>query len=78
MVTPMSRARESWASEPFTIAETADLKQLIFVEARRMSNDQILELADALHDIIRTRQVIRRTHGIEPRSFAPEARRQGL
>ena len=56
-----------------TAADAADLKQQIFASARRMSNDQILDLADALHDIIRTRRVIRRTHGIERASFAAEA-----
>ena len=61
------------AEQPLTAADAADLKQQIFASARRMSNDQILDLADALHDIIRTRQVIRRTHGIERASFAAEA-----
>jgi hypothetical protein len=56
-----------------TAADAADLKQQLFASARRMSNDQILDLADALHDIIRTRRVIRRTHGIERASFAAEA-----
>jgi hypothetical protein len=37
-----------------------------------MSNDQILDLADAMHDVIRARQVIRRTHGLERASFAAE------
>lgn len=59
--------------EPISNADAAILKQQVFLAARRMSNDQLLDLADALHDIIRARQVIRRTRGAEARTFAAEA-----
>lgn len=56
--------------KPFSSNDVSELKKQVFAAARRMSNDQILDLADALHDIIRARQAIRRTHGIERASFA--------
>ncbi len=61
------------AAQPLTAEELDGLKKQIFTAARRMSNEQILDLADALHDVIRARQAIRRTHGIERISFAAEA-----
>lgn len=60
------------SSTPFGPQEVDDLKKQIFTAARRMSNDQVLDLADALHDIIRARAAIRRTHGLERMSFAAE------
>ena len=60
------------SATPLSADEATDLKKQIFTAARRMSNDQVLDLADSLHDIIRARQAIRRTHGIEPASFIGE------
>lgn len=57
-------------ARPLSNAEAEDLKKQLFTAARRMSNEQVLDLADALHDIIRARSAIRRTHGIERASFA--------
>ena len=61
------------SATPLSADEAADLKKQIFTAARRMSNEQVLDLADALHDIIRARQAIRRTHGLERASFIAEA-----
>ena len=58
------------SAQPLSAGDVDDLKKQIFTAARRMSNDQVLDLADCLHDIIRARQAIRRTHGIERISFA--------
>jgi hypothetical protein len=58
------------SAQPLSNAEAEDLKKQLFTAARRMSNEQVLDLADSLHDIIRARSVIRRTHGLERTSFA--------
>jgi hypothetical protein len=58
------------SARPLSNAEAEDLKKQLFAAARRMSNEQVLDLADALHDIIRARAAIRRTHGIERATFA--------
>jgi len=60
------------SNAPLSDDDVARLKNQIFNAARRMSNDQVLDLADALHDIIRTRQAIRRTHGLERPSFVAD------
>ena len=57
-------------AQPLSNSEAEDLKKHLFNAARRMSNEQVLDLADALHDIIRARAAIRRTHGIEQAGFA--------
>jgi len=58
-------------AQPLSNTEAEDLKKHVFNAARRrMSNEQVLDLADALHDIIRARAAIRRTHGIEQTDFA--------
>jgi hypothetical protein len=49
--------------------EIRALNEQVFAVAKRMSNDQLLDLADGLHDILRTRQAITRRHA-EPMSFA--------
>ena len=57
-------------AQPLSNTEAEDLKKQLFTAARRMSNEQVLDLADSLHDIIRARAAIRRTHGIEHAGFA--------
>jgi hypothetical protein len=61
------------SATPLSTEEAEDLKKQLFAAARRMSNEQVLDLADSLHDIIRARAAIRRTHGIERASFAAES-----
>lgn len=50
-------------------AEITTLTNHVFAAARRMSNDQLLDLADGLHDVLRTRHAIERRQA-EPMSFA--------
>jgi hypothetical protein len=50
--------------------EIEALSLQVFAAAKRMSNDQLLDLADGLHDILRTRQAITRRREAEPASFA--------
>ena len=54
-----------------TLSETeiCALSEQVFAAAKRMSNDQLLDMADGLHDVLRTRQAINRRHA-EPISFA--------
>ncbi len=49
--------------------EIRALSEQVFAAAKRMSNDQLLDLADGLHDVLRTRHAISRRHA-EPMSFA--------
>ena len=39
-------------------AEIKVLSEHVFAAARHMSNDQLLDMADGLHDVLRTRQAI--------------------
>lgn len=56
-----------------TADEVQALNDQVFAAARRMSNDQLLDLADGLHDVLRTRHAINRRRAMEPISFAAEA-----
>jgi hypothetical protein len=51
-------------------AEIKALSEQVFAAAKRMTNDQLLDLADGLHDVLRTRQAIDRRRQAEPMSFA--------
>jgi hypothetical protein len=55
-----------------TLSETeiSALSEQVFAAAKRMSNDQLLDLADGLHDVLRTRQAITRRRDMESPSFA--------
>ena len=50
--------------------EMSRLSEQVITAARRMSNDQILDLADGLHDILRARHALSRRRQAEPMSFA--------
>ena len=52
-----------------TPEEAATLNAEVFASARHMTNDQLLDLADGLHDILRARQAIHR-RAAEHLSFA--------
>jgi hypothetical protein len=52
--------------------EIKALSEQVFAAARHMSNDQLLDLADGLHDVLRTRHAIARRQA-EPVSFATGA-----
>jgi hypothetical protein len=51
-------------------AEISALSKQVFAVAKRMSNDQLLDLADGLHDVLRTRQAVSRRRAEEPASLA--------
>lgn len=53
-------------------AEMKALSDNVFAAARRMTNDQLLDLADGLHDVLRTRTAIDRRRSAEPASFAAQ------
>jgi hypothetical protein len=53
--------------------EIQALTEQVFAAAKRMTNDQLLDLADGLHDVLRTRTAIDRRRAAEPSSFARHA-----
>jgi hypothetical protein len=60
---------------PLSAAEFAAMKQRFIAAGNRLTDEQLLDLADAYHEMLRQRRAIRARHprvALEPRSYVSD------